>query len=252
MATFPENWPRNKKYKISHKKSKTFFQTRFKESLEGMNIILILHNSNQDVTANGTVALFKSILKELDNFAADMLHLPGAKSILEPLWNDGWNPLRFWGVVSEVYYARHLKNLGFKIDGFDRRITQSSKTADILTTTPDQKKLWIDIEALSCTKKPSNAQDFRRLIEYRAKKKMQTKFSTLPKNEIGVVACVYRYTNENSAYLGYMSEATDDVQGPSKNVFASVYWLASAKPNENPENRFLQLCDRYLPNQQPT
>lgn len=162
QSAFPAGWPRSKKFKVTHKDSKKFFTDRQTGYEEGMNIILALHNSNPKVAWEGTQAWIQSILSELDWFAREMTALPGGKSILKPLWTDSSNPLRFWSVVSEVYYTRLLVNQGSKIEGFDRTITDSTTTADILTRTPDGKRIWIDIEALSCTKTPESSESFRK------------------------------------------------------------------------------------------
>ncbi|HEX7673762.1 MAG TPA: hypothetical protein VF412_06300 [Bdellovibrio sp.] len=245
-AQIPAAWPAHTKYDITDKRMKAFQQDRLNKNLEGMNMVLMLHNLESFSTNRKSKEVFSSIFEAIEWFCKEMIGKPGAKTIIEPLWTSSWDPLRFWGVVSEIFYTKMIVSNGFQIDGFDRTITGSTKTADIATIWKGT-KTWIDIEALALKTISGSDADFRKLVEDRANKKMNDKFSAIDPNDLGVVASIYRLTNkENLSKFKYLNDATKPVGGPTKNVGTNIYWLVVGKhiePSEG-EGYALHLVDR--------
>lgn len=224
----PTNWPRHKKYNLTDIQMHRFQRKREQESFEGMNFPLLIHNIHF-ADDEHIRQIFQSIVNVLEWFAENMSSKPGAGYVLEPIWNDAWDPLRFWSVVSEVFFIKHIATQGFQIDGFERKIPNSSKSADIKATFQNR-SVWIDIEANTIEPFQGSSDQFRQFISRRAIAKMTSKFKNLPASETGMVASIYRVTNRtNLDCFSRYKEATSPVPGPSLNVAASIFWLIQGR-----------------------
>ncbi len=224
----PTNWPRHKKYKLTDSQMHRFQKQRVRESFEGMNFPLLLHNMHfaEDEHIR---QIFQSIGNALEWFAKNMSSKPGAGAVLDPIWNSTWDSFRFWGVVSEVFFIKHITTQGFQIDGFERKIPNSKKSADIKTTFQNR-SIWIDVEAHTIGPFYGSSDEFRKFIVRRAFNKMTSKFKNLPASETGMVASIYRITNRtNLDCFSQYKDATSPVPGPTANVTASIFWLIQGR-----------------------
>ena len=238
---FPQTWPRHKKFGITFEKLAEFQKKRLLDDIEALNFPLLLYNAEFG-SEKKVKEVFSSVLKKIDSFALNMVSTPGGKSILQPLWTDGWQDTRLWGVVSEIFYADLMVHQKFPILGFDRTITNSTETADIETRF-DGKKTWIDIEAHTLKPFDGTQEEFRNLLEHRAKKKMSDKFSNLPSTELGMVASIYRIKSEqNMDKFTEYKNVTHPVPGPAPHITASIYWFSIGRYGEG--EYFLALMDR--------
>ncbi len=251
----PAKWPRGNEYGITNRKMHEFQAQRLVDdnSIDGMNLPLLIHNIDSRLTDEKSRQVWTSIMDHFDWFAREFADTPGFRRVLEPLWDDSWSPMRLWAVAAEIYLSRFLKENGFQIDGFDRTISGAKKTADIATIWKGT-RTWIDVETHRLTKPVEGGpDDFRKLVEGRALKKIDAKFKTLAANEIGIVASVY-LVNKRALLprFSYMNDETKPVPGRSANVFSSVYWLIIGTPLEGPHRFGLHLIDRTLKTERVT
>jgi len=231
-AAVPSGWPRDRKYKITCSGLKAYAEKRQEKYWEQMNFPFLLYNlfGLRADKKFKPLEVYESMVELLDNFSNVCGHLPGAKRILEPLWNDAWSvEPRLWGVLSETALALFLGKGNFEIVGFDMEINSSKKTADIKAIW--QKKIaWIDIEACSLTKEIDGDDDsVRKLIESRANKKMDKKFESVTDDQLGIVASIYRPGANNISKFKHQSEALKPVPGNRINILAHVYWLMTGR-----------------------
>lgn len=228
----PSGWPRDPKYKVTYADVKSYSATRQEKYWEHMNFPFLLYNLfglRADKKLK-QLEVYESMVELLDNFSVTYGHLPGAKRILEPLWNDSWSAEpRLWGVVSEATLALFLGRADFEIIGFDMEINSSKKTADIKAIW-QKKVVWIDIEACSLTKDIDGGdENVRKLVDSRAKKKMDKKFESVSDDQFGIVASIYRPGANNISKFKYQSEALKPVVGDRINILAHVYWLITGR-----------------------
>lgn len=228
----PPAWPRDPKYNITCSDLKAYAEKRQEKYWEHMNFPFLLYNlfGLKADKKFKPLEVYESMVELLDNFSKLYGHLPGAKRILEPLWNDAWNvEPRLWGVLSETALTLFLGKGDFEILGFDMKINTSPKTADIKTIW-NGKVAWIDIEACSLTKDiDGDDSNVRCLIESRAKKKMDKKFESVSDDQYAIIASIYRPGANNISKFKYQSEALKPVAGNRINVLAHVYWLITGR-----------------------
>ena len=242
QSIFPADWPKTKKYYISNKFMRDFQKTRRKENLlDNMNFPLMLYNYNKFNAPQKSKQVFYSILENLEIFAKEMKTYPGFKDVLTPLWDEFENPKRFWAVVSEVYFCNFIVHRGFEIKGFERKIPNSTKKADILTSWNDV-PTYVDIEACSLTKEIEGDDiKFRELIVHRAKNKMESKFNLLKRSNYGIVSSIYRI--DKPSLLDRFKTGTKElhivIDESNPNVFAHVYWLIVGKRSNEPYKLYL-------------
>jgi len=245
----PDRWPRTQKLGITNEKLYEFSNNENLNKLQRLNLPLLVFNIGK-VTANEKdKAFFSSILKMLDWFSEQFIlrDIVGSKETVKPLWTDTWDPTRLWSVISEVYYSKLLMDNGHTIEGFGRTITNSRKNADIKSKWKNR-TTWVDIEALSLTKKEYIDEDnFRKLVVHRAEKKMNDKYDNLPADEIGIIASIYRAFDEvHIPHFCYQNETTKPISSDKPNIFSYVYWLRAGW--EEAEG-LPQLClfNRHIP-----
>jgi hypothetical protein len=240
----PSYWPRRGKTKVTNKEMETFQSKRSVQGHdEGMNLPLILYliATREDIE---NVQAFESALGAFDWFAKEMSLKPGGRTVLQPLWTSAWDHSRLWAVLAEVLVARHFADNGFLIEGFERQISNSKKTADIQVS-HQGKTIWIDIETHNLKIDSDNINEFRKMVVHRAQKKMKDKFSDLPENEHAFVTPVYRVNNTiaHGLYIKY-SEVGDSIPGLSKNVVCKVYWMIRGRSISSDPYAF-RLVDKY-------
>lgn len=140
-------------------------------------------------------SLMRSLLKALDDFVSRFGRLPGARSLLSPLWEDPWNAHpELWSIAACVYLALSYQNAGIQVVGFETKIGSSERDADV-TVRLNGRVTHVEVEAVHRAVLGGKTDaEVRSELEWRANEKAAKKFGALPNNEAGVVAevCVIR------------------------------------------------------------
>jgi hypothetical protein len=188
-AMLPPTYPRAKRFKISRDAMESYAATRGKRFWHNLNLPLLLHNyrNNPDGRAR---SFFQSLLKTLDDFADGLGNLPGARSLMSPLWDDPWNPMpQFWSIVGCAYVALCYQRDGIDLVGFESQISGTLK--DDITVRIKGKITHVEVEAHHLADFDGQTDDQVLVtLESRAEVKAGKKFAEMPEDRVGLVAVV--------------------------------------------------------------
>lgn len=134
-------------------------------------------------------SLMRSLLQTLQDFVSRLGQLPGARSLLLPLWENPWNEHpELWSIASCVYVALCYQANGIEVLGFETKIGTSERDADI-TVRLGSTVTHVEVEAVHRAELgPKTDEEVRSELERRANDKAGKKFRALPPDEAGVVA----------------------------------------------------------------
>ena len=186
-ALLPVAFPRALRFKISRDAMESYAAARGKRFWHNLNLPLLLHNyrNNPDARARH---FFGSLLRTLADFAERLGNLPGARSLLSPLWEDPWNDVpQFWSIAGCAYAALCYQRDGIEIVGFESSISGTLK--DDITVRLAGRITHVEVEAhhLADFGDQTDEQVMAEL-ERRADPKAGKKFADMPKDHVGVVA----------------------------------------------------------------
>lgn len=185
----PRGFPGDARFEISVEKMQEYSDDRTKTYWHKVNLPLALH-------AYGTSPepfvreLLGSLLRALDEFCARFRHLPGARSLLTPLWKNAWQDTpEVWSIASCAYCALCFDAAGITLVGFERRVGGGPRDADITAKLNNGLTAHVDVEAVHKPEFGAKTEaEIRALLEARAQAKAASKFGHLPSGEAGIVA----------------------------------------------------------------
>ena len=188
-AIVPANFPTDSRYDVTVHKMQEYSDDRTKTYWHKINLPLALHAYGYSPEPF-LHELLGSMLNALDDFCARLGHLPGARSLLAPLWNNAWQDTpEAWSIASCVYMALCYEAAGFAMTGFERCIGAGPRDADITVELKSGITTHVDVEAFHKPEFGSKTdEEIRDALEVRAHHKASAKFRDLPPGEVGIVA----------------------------------------------------------------
>lgn len=187
----PRGFPRNARFEITVEKMQAYSDDRTKTYWHKINLPLALHaySSSPEPFVR---ELLGSLLRALDEFCARFHQLPGARSLLAPLWKNAWQDTpEVWSIASCVYCALCYDAAGIAVLGFERKLGAGARDADITVRLKNGRTAHVDVEAVHKPEIGGKTDDeIRATLEARAQEKADAKFGHLPPGEAGIVAQV--------------------------------------------------------------
>lgn len=188
-AIVPDRFPTDARFEITVEKMAAYSEDRAKSYWHKINLPLALyaHGNFPDPLVR---ELLGSLLRALNDFCDKFSDLPGARSLLAPLWQNAWQDTpEVWSIASCVYCALCFDATGIEVLGFERRVGTGSRDADITVKLRNGITAHVDVETFH---KPEFGDrtdtEVRALFEARALAKADAKFGHLPPGEAGIVA----------------------------------------------------------------
>jgi len=188
-AVVPRGFPADARFEITVEKMQDYSDDRTETYWHKVNLPLALHayGSSSEPSVR---ELIGSLLRALDEFCARFRLLPGARSLLAPLWQNAWQVTpEVWSIASCVYCALCYDSAGIEVLGFERKVRAGARDADITVRLKNGRTAHVDVEAVH---KPTFAgktdAEIHALLEARAQAKADAKFGHLPPGEAGIVA----------------------------------------------------------------
>jgi len=231
----PEDFPRAPKWEICSSKMDEYDQKRLKvvdaKFSQLINFPLSLWVSQRS-EKEGARRFSKQALATFEKFLAKFSMLPGARSVLEPLWTDRWDlgDPKFWSIIAHCELALMRDASGARILGFGQqgaRIGGGSRDADILYELNNE-QFYFEIEMWHRAEIPSDALNPRSIIYHRAKEKVSKKFRDLPKGSKAILAIVcMSQPDEFEDFEGVRQTLGPFFLDDPPHCSVEVFWLVS-------------------------
>lgn len=194
----PRGFPGDSRFEITVEKMQEYSDDRTKTYWHKVNLPLALHAygfSPEPFVRE----LLGSLLKALDEFCARFRHLPGARGLLAPLWQNAWQGTpEVWSIASCVYCGLCFDTAEMAVVGFERLIGAGPRDADITVKLKSGTTAHVEIEVAHKLEFGAKTDvEIRTLLEARAQEKADSKFGCLPSGEAGVVAEVVVVSNND-------------------------------------------------------
>jgi len=244
IKTMPSGWNRKNYHgDMAKQKIQEFLGRRHPSDI---NMPLLIYNAyfNDSVASR---SVFTAILKELNEFCR--IHVseqqtPGARALIKPLWKSLWDisANQFWPVVSEVYFAQFLCQLcKMDIMRFSGDIPGSGKNADVVARFKTERAtsiVYFDVQHHKIKDRDAvDEQALRKMIQQHAEDKVAEKrFEKLPNDSFGVVALLYKPSDDCLGYFSGRHPVSDLIHfennNGQKNILVRVYSLIKMIPDQ--------------------
>ncbi len=189
-SILPPGFPHHARFGITRERMQAYSDDRQQRFWHLLNIPLALHayrNSENEKVRK----LMGSLLRTLNDFVVRLGSLPGARSLLAPLWEDAWTATpQLWSIASCAYVALCYHNSAIEVVGFEHKIGNSTRDADI-TVRLGGRITHVEVEAHHRADFGDKTdREVMEELERRADVKAGAKFGALPSDEVGVIAVV--------------------------------------------------------------
>lgn len=189
-AVLPERFPADKSYEITLARMREYSATRGDKFWHQLNLPLVVNAYRGSADAK-VRSLMLSVLRALDQFLGKFGTMPGARSLVSPVWRDLWTETpQLWSVLSCVYMAQRFVSHRIELLGFEQPIGRGGKDADI-TVRLGGVTTHVEVEAFHRADfSGATDEELIAVLERRADMKAGLKFVELPTDEQGVVSIV--------------------------------------------------------------
>jgi hypothetical protein len=190
-AMVPASFPMDPRHEVTCARMQAYSDVRTSRFFHLLNLPFALYGHGY-APVDDARDLLGSLLSVFDQFCARFARLPGAQSLLSPLWKNLWTDTpEIWSVASCAYLALNYDDAlpPVPVLGFERPIGSGPRDADI--TLKLAGITHFDVEAFHLpTFDGKSDEDIRAALADRAERKAETKFRDLPTGENGVIAVV--------------------------------------------------------------